>query len=78
MEALHEEKTAARVEFGGGVEEEEEGDDDRVGGDGGEGSPAVSAPEASVEAEQPIAFATALDSVRGDVEPFNWLLAEIQ
>lgn len=64
MEALHEEKVAAESEFGGGGE-----------GDGLSEAPAP-ASEAAVEAPQP-SFPESLESVRGDVEPFNWLLAEI-
>ena len=72
-EALHEEKIAAEAEFGGG-------DGDEENGNGDDASPAAAAASeeeaAAVEAPQPT-FVESLESVRGNGEPYNWLLAEI-
>lgn len=70
MEALDEEKRAAAVEFGAG--------DAGEGGAAAAPAPAPAPAEVEEEGAHPaVSFSDALDSVRGDADPFNWLLAEI-
>lgn len=76
MEALDEEKKAAEKEFHNG-DDEKENEASGLTAVGGMAAPATADDAASDASEKGPSFEEALDSVRGDSEPFNWLLAEL-